>query len=92
MLNNYAESELELMIGKDEKILWKGRPNKKCFILESIFNPKRIIENRPEVIESYPEVLKILAKYGFKVGLLIRERFQSTDKYKKSDKKGSDFN
>ena len=39
MLDNYAESELELMIGKDEKILWRGRPNKKCFILESIFNP-----------------------------------------------------
>ncbi|MBO5445910.1 PH domain-containing protein [bacterium] len=34
-----SRSDLELMIGKDEKILWKGRPNKKCFILEGIFNP-----------------------------------------------------
>lgn len=32
-------SDLELMVGKNENILWKGKPNKKCFILESIFNP-----------------------------------------------------
>ena len=35
-----SRSDLELMIGKDEKILWKGRPNKKCFILEGIFKSK----------------------------------------------------
>ena len=32
-------SDLETMIGKDETVLWRGRPDKKCFILESIFNP-----------------------------------------------------
>ncbi len=32
-------SDLEIMVGKNENILWKGKPNKKCFILESIFNP-----------------------------------------------------
>lgn len=32
-------SDLELMVGTNEKILWKGKPDKKCFILESIFNP-----------------------------------------------------
>ena len=39
MFNNYAKSELELMVGKNEKILWQGKPNKRCFILEGIFNP-----------------------------------------------------
>ncbi len=39
MFNNYAKSELELMVGKDEKIFWKGKPNKRCYILEGIFNP-----------------------------------------------------
>lgn len=32
-------TELERMVGRDERILWKGNPDKKCFILESIFNP-----------------------------------------------------
>lgn len=32
-------SDLELMAGTNETILWKGKPLKKCFILESIFNP-----------------------------------------------------
>lgn len=27
------------MIGRNEKVLWKGKPDFKCFILESIFNP-----------------------------------------------------
>lgn len=39
MFDNYAKSELELMVGKNEKILWKGKPNKRGFILEGIFNP-----------------------------------------------------
>lgn len=34
-----GKSDLELMVGATENILWKGKPNKKCFILESIFNP-----------------------------------------------------
>lgn len=33
------KSDLELMVGKSERILWRGRPNKKCYILEGIFNP-----------------------------------------------------
>ena len=26
------------MIGDNEKVKWEGKPNKKCFIFESIFN------------------------------------------------------
>ncbi len=32
-------NELKLLIGEDEKIIYAGKPNKKCFIFESIFNP-----------------------------------------------------
>ena len=39
MFDNYAKTELELMVGSNEKILWQGKPNKRCFILEGIFNP-----------------------------------------------------
>lgn len=35
-------SDLELMVGEEENILWKGKPDKRCFILESIFNPMLI--------------------------------------------------
>ena len=34
-----AKSDLELMVGTKEQILWRGHPNKKCYILEGIFNP-----------------------------------------------------
>jgi len=30
---------LKTVISDNEKIIWEGKPNKKCFILESIFNP-----------------------------------------------------
>ncbi|MBR3604461.1 MAG: PH domain-containing protein [Candidatus Gastranaerophilales bacterium] len=30
---------LALMVNKDEKVLWFAKPNKKCFILECVFNP-----------------------------------------------------
>lgn len=33
------DNELTLLIGKDEKILYAGKPDKKCYIFESIFNP-----------------------------------------------------
>lgn len=33
------ENELKKMVANDEKILYEGRPSKKCFIFESIFNP-----------------------------------------------------
>lgn len=39
MLNQYAKSDLESMVGTEEQILWQGRPNKLCSILEGIFNP-----------------------------------------------------
>ena len=31
--------DLRAIIGPDEQILYEGKPNKKCFILESVFNP-----------------------------------------------------
>ena len=37
--NTYRDSILYSMVGKDENILWSGKPNFKCFILETIFNP-----------------------------------------------------
>lgn len=32
-------STLHAMVGSDERILWDGVPNKKCFICEAVFNP-----------------------------------------------------
>ena len=32
-------SDLEAAVGGSETILWRGKPNKKCFVLEGIFNP-----------------------------------------------------
>ena len=31
--------ELKSMVGMDETILYEGKPDKKCFVFESIFNP-----------------------------------------------------
>lgn len=31
--------ELKSMVGTDETVLYEGKPDKKCFIFESIFNP-----------------------------------------------------
>ena len=31
--------DLRELISHDEKIMWEGKPDKKCFIFESIFNP-----------------------------------------------------
>ena len=33
------ENELKKLVDSKEKILYEGRPSKKCFIFESIFNP-----------------------------------------------------
>lgn len=33
------KEELKQLVGSNEKILYEGKPNKKCFIFESIFNP-----------------------------------------------------
>ncbi len=32
-------NELKRLVGPDERILYEGKPNKKCYIFESIFNP-----------------------------------------------------
>ncbi len=32
-------NDLKLLIGENERILYEGKPNKRCFIFESIFNP-----------------------------------------------------
>lgn len=34
-----ALKDLSLMVGKGEKVLWFSKPDKLCFVLESIFNP-----------------------------------------------------
>ena len=34
-----GKSDLELLIGDNESIVWRGKPDFKCFVLESIFNP-----------------------------------------------------
>ena len=31
--------DLAAMVGKGEKVLWYGKPDKKCFLLECVFNP-----------------------------------------------------
>lgn len=33
------DNELRLMVGDGEKIIYAGKPNKKCFLFECIFNP-----------------------------------------------------
>ena len=37
--DNQIDEELRLMVGKGEKVLYFGKPDKKCFIYESVFNP-----------------------------------------------------
>ncbi len=39
MNNNLINTVLYSMINKDEKILWRGKPDRKCYIYEAIFNP-----------------------------------------------------
>lgn len=34
-----TRTDLEAMINQGEQVLWRGKPQKKCFIFESIFNP-----------------------------------------------------
>lgn len=36
---NSMENDLKKLVDNNEKILYEGKPNKKCFIFESIFNP-----------------------------------------------------
>lgn len=33
------KQDLKTIIGQNEKIIWQGKPSKKCFIMESIINP-----------------------------------------------------
>lgn len=39
MVRYYSRSQLESIVGSNEQVLWRGKPNKTCFVLESIFNP-----------------------------------------------------
>lgn len=39
MVRYYSYSQLESIVEGNEQVLWRGKPNKTCFILESIFNP-----------------------------------------------------
>jgi len=34
-----ALQQLYAMVGNNENVLWSGRPNLKCFLLEAVFNP-----------------------------------------------------
>ena len=34
-----TRSDLESMVSQGEQVLWRGKPQKKCFIFECIFNP-----------------------------------------------------
>ena len=38
-----GSEDLACMVGNDETILWRGKPDKKCFVLEAIFNPMLIV-------------------------------------------------
>ena len=31
--------ELKAMVGNDETVLYEGKPDKRCFLFESVFNP-----------------------------------------------------
>ena len=39
MSNSSAVSDLQFIVGKDEKILWQGKPDILCSVLEAVFNP-----------------------------------------------------
>ena len=39
MYNDFYNFKLAQMVDSRERILWQSKPDKKCFILESIFNP-----------------------------------------------------
>ena len=32
-------NELKSMVGDEETVLYEGKPNRKCFLFESVFNP-----------------------------------------------------
>lgn len=39
MYENYYNFKLAQMVNERENILWQSKPDKRCFVLESIFNP-----------------------------------------------------
>lgn len=43
MYEQIAKPELLALIDKNEKILWQGKPDKTCFLLEAVFNPFLIV-------------------------------------------------
>ena len=52
--------EIERLINPNEKILYEGKPNKKCFIFESIFNPLLIIA-----------IVWAIIDFGFLTGIIF---------------------
>jgi len=34
-----SKTDLEQMVGKNDKVLWTGKPDKTCYFLEGVFNP-----------------------------------------------------
>ena len=38
MVRKYTNYQLESIMARNEQILWRGKPNRNCFILEAIFN------------------------------------------------------
>ncbi len=38
-----GQTRLRSLVSGREEVLWEGRPNKKCFLLETVFNPLLII-------------------------------------------------
>ena len=43
MINGMQKTGLDAMIGPREKVFWRGKPDKKCFYLEAIFNPFLVV-------------------------------------------------
>ena len=62
------------VVGSDETILWQGKPNKKCFILESIFNamlPFALFWAAIDLGVIGFGVIKDVQKEGMEPGLLL---------------------
>ena len=38
-MRRYSNSQIRSIIDRNEQVLWRGRPNKLCYVFESIFNP-----------------------------------------------------
>jgi len=59
------------MVGKEEKILWRGKPDKQCYVLEGIFNPMLPFALVWFLIDSIFLVMGILAASEHPAGFII---------------------